>query len=243
MLFESIVFVIAVLAGAVASIAGFGIGSILTPLLAVSLGMRLAVACVAVPHAAATALRFWLLREHVDRRVLWSFGVMSAAGGLAGALLNAYAANRALTALFAFLLLFAGAMGLSGLSRRMRFGRRAAWAAGGLSGLLGGLVGNQGGIRSAALLGFDVRRDAFVATATAIGLVVDAARLPVYLAAQGRQMAGAWLLILLATLGTLAGTILGARLLRRIPEPVFRAVVSSIILALGLYMGWRALFA
>ena len=30
----------------------------------------------------ATALRFWLMRKHVDRRLLLSFGVMSAAGGL-----------------------------------------------------------------------------------------------------------------------------------------------------------------
>ena len=116
-----------------------------------------------------------------------------------------------------------------------------AWGAGGLSGALGGLVGNQGGIRSAALLGFDVRRDAFVATATAIGLIVDAARLPVYLAAQPGGMARNAVLIALASAGTLVGTVLGARLRRRIPEPVFRRLVAGIILALGLYMGYRAL--
>ena len=115
MIFELILLIVALLAGAIASVAGFGIGSLLTPLLAVRLGMKLAVACVAVPHAAATALRFWLLRRAVDRRVLLSFGVMSAAGGLAGALLNAYAANPILTGVYAVLLLFAGAMGLTGL--------------------------------------------------------------------------------------------------------------------------------
>lgn len=35
---------------------------------------------------------------------------------------------------------------------------------------------NQGGIRTAALLGFDVPKEEFVATATAIGLFVDGAR-------------------------------------------------------------------
>src|SRR5437899_12396609 len=52
--------------------------------------------------------------------------------------------------------------------------------AGGVSGGFGGLVGNQGGIRSAAMLGLNVPRDAFVATATAIALMVDVARVPVY---------------------------------------------------------------
>src|SRR5438270_10663433 len=87
-------------AGAVASVSGFGIGSLLTPVLAVRVGTKLAVAAVSVPHLTATALRFWLLRKHVDRRLFWSFGLMSAAGGLAGALLHAYADSPALTAVF-----------------------------------------------------------------------------------------------------------------------------------------------
>lgn len=64
--------------------------------------------------------------------------------------------------------MFAGVSAITGYAHRMRFGSKAAWIAGALSGLLGGLVGNQRGIRSAALLGFQLERRAFVATATAI---------------------------------------------------------------------------
>src|SRR4051812_21395574 len=96
------------LAGAIASVSGFGIGSVLTPLLAARVGIKLAVAAVSVPHIAATALRFWRMRQHVDRKLLWSFGVMSAAGGLAGALLHNYANNPAMTVLFGALLIFTG---------------------------------------------------------------------------------------------------------------------------------------
>ena len=77
-------------------------------------GTKLAVAAVAIPHAAGTALRFWLLRKAIDRRVLWSFGLTSAAGGLLGALLHRYAAGRALTLVFACLLIFAGVAGADG---------------------------------------------------------------------------------------------------------------------------------
>src|SRR5438093_799358 len=79
-------------------------------------GTKLAVAAVSVPHMTATALRFWLLRKDVDRRLLWSFGLMSAAGGLAGALLHAYADSPILTAVFGGLLILTGVMGLTGLS-------------------------------------------------------------------------------------------------------------------------------
>ena len=58
--------VVGFVAGAIASVSGFGIGSLLTPLLAVRVGTKLAVAAVSVPHMAATALRFWLLRKDVD---------------------------------------------------------------------------------------------------------------------------------------------------------------------------------
>jgi len=74
---------------------------------------------------------------------------------------------------FGCLLLCAGLSGLSGLADRMRFRRGVAWVGGALSGFFGGLVGNQGGIRSAGLLGFDLPKEALVATATAIALIVD----------------------------------------------------------------------
>src|SRR5436309_5792618 len=119
--FSVLLTVVAILAGAIASVSGFGIGSLLTPVLAVRVGTKLAVAAVSVPHLTATALRFWIMRKAVDRRLLWSFGLMSAAGGLAGALLHAYADNPALTAVFACLLIFTGVMGLAGLSDRPRF--------------------------------------------------------------------------------------------------------------------------
>ncbi len=231
---------VGVAAGGIAALSGFGIGSLLTPLLAVQNGTKLAVAAVAIPHAAGTALRFWLLRKAIDRRVLWSFGLTSAAGGLLGALLHTYAAGSALTIVFACLLIFAGILGLTGLAQRMRFKGPAAWIAGALSGAFGGLVGNQGGIRSAAMFGLDVPRDAFIATATAIALMVDGARLPVYLWTQGCELAGLWPAIAALTIGVLAGTLAGARLLRKIPEPLFRKIIAGLILALGLFMLFRA---
>jgi len=51
------VFVVAVVSGATAAVAGFGIGSVLTPALALRVGTPTAVAAVALPHFFATALR------------------------------------------------------------------------------------------------------------------------------------------------------------------------------------------
>jgi uncharacterized membrane protein YfcA len=238
-LFLVVVVAVAFVAGAIASVSGFGIGSLLTPLLGVRVGTKLAVAAVSVPHLAATALRLWVMRAHIDRRLLWSFGLMSAAGGLAGALLHSHANNPALTVVFAGLLIFTGLMGITGLSDRMRFRGWVGWLAGAVSGFLGGLVGNQGGIRAGAMLGFEVSRHAFVATATAVGLIVDAARMPVYFVTQGGEIVNLWPLLLTATVGAALGTILGERLLRRVPEQVYRRVDTGLVLSLGLFMLYR----
>ena len=234
--FDLAFLVLAGVAGAVASITGFGIGSLLTPVLGWRVGTKLAVAAVSVPHVIATALRFWVLRGHVDRRVLLTFGLASAAGGLTGALLHERASSPWLTVVFGVLLVFVSVSELTGLSRRMRFHGPFALLAGAASGLLGGLVGNQGGIRSAALLGMDLRREAFVATSTAVGLIVDGARIPVYLATSVQDIVAIWPVVALAVAGVVAGTLLGHRLLVHIPERTFRPIVAVVLGLLGVAM-------
>ena len=228
-------------AGAVASVTGFGIGSILTPTLSLWIDGRIAVALVAIPHLIGTAARFAMVKGYVDRTVLWRFGLASAAGGLIGALLQSAVGGDRLMIVLALLLLFVAISEFSGVASRMRFTGVTAWIAGVLSGLLGGLVGNQGGIRSGALLGFGLSRDAFVATATAIALFVDGARLPVYLVTAGSEMWAYRQEAALATAGVLAGTIAGAGVLRSIPEPVFRKVVAVILAVLGVSLILRSL--
>jgi uncharacterized membrane protein YfcA len=198
---------LALVAGALAAVAGFGIGSLLTPFLALRTGISVAVAGVSLAHLCGTALRLLLMRKHVNKKVLLSFGLMSAAGGLAGALLHNVFRSAVLTVVFGSLLVVAGLLGITGLAGTLRIRGPAARVAGVVSGLFGGLVGNQGGIRSAALLGFELGRDEFVATATATALMVDAARVPVYLVTQWDEITGIWRYILVATAGVLAGTV------------------------------------
>ena len=236
MTFDLLVAAVGVLAGAIASVAGFGIGSLLTPTIALQTGTKLAVAAVAIPHLVGTIQRFWILRRHVDRRVLLGFGLASAGGGLAGALLHGSLSSRMLALVFGVLLLLAASAEFTGWMQKVRWGRRVAWFAGALSGAFGGLVGNQGSIRSAAMLGFDVPKEAFVATATAIALFVDGARLPVYLVTQWREIFAVWPLLVAATAGVVVGTAAGARLLQGMSQLIFRRAIAVLLFALGTYM-------
>jgi uncharacterized membrane protein YfcA len=232
-MFELILLVAGMFGGAVASIAGFGIGSLLTPAIAAATGTKLAVALVSIPHAIGTSIRFWRFRRDIDWSVVRSFGLTSAAGGLTGALLNRWATSRALEVVFGCLLVLAGASQVTGYAKRWRLRGALAWLGGALSGFFGGLVGNQGGIRTAAMLGFEVDKRQFVATTTAVALLIDMARVPVYAVTETAAITDMWRMLVVATIGVVIGTLFGERLLARVPEQRFRIVVGTLLLALG----------
>lgn len=233
--------VVGLASGATAALVGFGIGSLLTPVLAARLGTDVAVALVALPHLLATALRLARHRAHVDRDVLRVFGVPSAAGGLAGALLYARLGDRGLGVVLGVLLLATAAMNALPALRRWRPGTGAARWLGLASGLFGGLAGNQGGLRAAALLPFGLAPRAFLATSTAIALVIDLARTPLYLWRAGDVLATHATAVAVASVACLAGTLAGERLLLRMPVERYRRVVAVAVGAAGAWMLVRAL--
>jgi len=233
-IFTTSLALIALVAGAVASLAGFGIGSLLTPLLALKTGIGVAVAAIAIAHFIGTSLRFFILRASVNKRVLLSFGLASAAGGLTGALLHNTFNNSLLGVIFGCLLIIAGVSEITGLAGKIQIKGPLSWFSGALSGLFGGLVGNQGGIRSAALTGFNLGKDEFVATATGIALMVDFARIPVYLAVQGRELIPIWYLITIVTIGVIVGTLFGKRILQRLSQEAFTKTVGVVLFGIGL---------
>jgi uncharacterized membrane protein YfcA len=230
------VFVLAVLSGGTASVAGFGIGSLLTPLLAATFGTATAVAAVAVPHAAATALRCWRLRANIDWSVVRGFGLLSAGGGLVGALLYTRFSNDALTLTLGLLLLSTALATLVDLPSRVRVTRLAVGVLGLLSGLFGGLAGNQGGLRAAAMLSLSLSPVRYVATATATAMLVDIVRTPIYVWRAGGVLSTLVLPLGVATAGVLIGTVLGERILLGLSIRQFRYAIAVLIALLGLWL-------
>lgn len=224
----------AVFAGAVAAVSGFGIGSLLTPLLMLSMPTAHAVAVLAIPHAVATAIRWIRLRKDVHRPTFRQFGIASAIGGLAGAALQSQLASPVLTIVLGSLLIIAGTTEL--LRRRVPLPQTPFWRLTGgiLSGGFGGLVGNQGGIRAAALLGFQLQPRQVVATATASALLVDAARVPIYFLSAGSAIAEGTRVWIVVAVGVTIGTFIGVPLLGRIPESSYRRMVGGLLLVLGI---------
>jgi uncharacterized membrane protein YfcA len=69
-----------------------------------------------------------------------------------------------------------------------------------------------------------------------VGLMVDAARMPVYVARGSGRLSDLAIPIAIATAGVLVGTIAGERLLLRLSKDQFTRIVSVLILILGAWL-------
>ena len=87
-----------------------------------------------------------------------------------------------------------------------------------------------------ALLGFNIEKEAFIATAAATALILDVVRMPVYFVSGFSEVNRFLLVLLLSSLAVVAGTLAGNVVLRRIPQELFKRLVSFLILALGIFM-------
>ncbi|HEY9792400.1 MAG TPA: sulfite exporter TauE/SafE family protein [Candidatus Obscuribacterales bacterium] len=232
---DALIIAVACLSAAVSAVAGFGIGSLLTPVAALALGTKLAVAAVAIPHFFGISMRCWMLRSKINYKILGTFGVMSAVGSMAGACLHNCIDGFILTVIFVSVLVLAVASACTKWHHHIHLTKGASWVAGCISGTLGGLVGNHGGVQAASLLGlYEIDRDAFVATVTAIGVMSDIARVPIYIYNDAAALLKIWPLIAACSVAVLCGTFMGVGILRHIPQHAFKRIVVILVLVLGL---------
>lgn len=142
----------------------------------------------------------------------------------------------ALTRILGALLILTAVAQLTGWAKRWKPKGPLVAAFGLLSGFFGGIAGNQGGLRSAALTAFRLSPREFVATATATGILVDVARTPVYMWSTGSKLLGLTAPIAIATAGVLIGTLLGERVLVGLSQQRFGQIVGAAIGILGVWL-------
>lgn len=233
---EAVIFAISLAVGTIGSIAGFGIGTLLTPVIALLFYPEIAIAAVSIPHLIGNGVRCWTMRKRVNMEVLRKFGAWSALGAVLGALLLSYLPRRELAIILGLFLIIVAVSHLVGHAERLKFSGVAQSAAGLVSGFFGGLVGSQGGIRAGAMLGLGMHKAAFVATNTAIGVVVDSTRMPVYLLKQGDELMNIERIIVFMSAGVLVGTFIGSHMLHKVKEDPFRKAIALLVMSLGAWI-------
>lgn len=232
---NSFVFLAAFLAAVFALLSGFGLGTILTPVFILFYDVRVAIFLVALIHLLNNFLKLALFRKHIDLEILKRFGILALVGSFLGAMGQAYIGTLWLKKLVSLVLIGLGAKEWIPEKYHFRFPKSIDPIGGFLSGLVGGLVGNQGAIRSAFLLNYPISKETYIATGVVIACVIDLVRIPVYWISYGHVLAEAWQPLTLLIIVSFSGTIVGANLLGRFSIAHFRKFVSAAIVLMGIY--------
>ena len=224
----------AFVAEVIGTMAGFGAATILTPIAVLFMDVKLAIAVVACFHFFGNASRLIFFGRHLDWTIWARFGLIGILFSFAGAHLTTQLPSPAVQLLFGlFLLLYVGFSSL-GAGRMVLPRSSATLVLGGVfSGFVAGLLGTGGAIRSACLLVFGLPKEAYIGTSAAIALVVDATRIPVYIAQHvvPSRMVPVVVSLMVAAF---AGAWLGRRLVSRISSAGFRRVVLGMLALMGL---------
>ena len=231
--------VAAFLSASLTLMTGFGLGTILTPVFLIFYDVKIAILIVAVVHLSNNLLKLSLFRSYVSLDILKRFGALTLIGAFIGAFLQGKMDSSAVKILLGIALILLGLKEVTGLGERLRLPQKIDFIGGFLSGLLGGFVGNQGAIRSAYLLNYNIPKEAFVATAAIIASVVDVTRIPVYMFNNKDVLANNWILLLITTVSAFAGTFAGKRFLKKISVKTFKVYVAVAIVIIGALLTFR----
>ncbi|MBI1996127.1 MAG: sulfite exporter TauE/SafE family protein, partial [Deltaproteobacteria bacterium] len=174
--------------------------------------------------------------RHLDLAILKRFGALSIAGAFVGSLLQAELQSGTLKIGLGILLVILGTVEFLPPRFSWSLPKRFDPLGGFLSGLLGGVLGNQGAVRSAYLLNYSLSKEAFVATATIIACLIDATRIPIYLLSYSNEIAMAWPYLAATTLAAFLGTLIGKWLLDIVSLGAFRRVVAGSVVVVGVAM-------
>lgn len=247
----------AFLAAALTLLSGFGLGTLLMPVVALFFPVEVAVSMTALVHLANNLFKVALMGARADRGVVLRFGIPAVLAAFVGAmalgwlthlppLLEYTLLGRELAVMPVKLtvgLLIVGfvAMELSPKMAALRFDARLLPVGGCVSGFFGGLSGNQGAFRSLFLLKAGLSKEQFIATGVVLAVIVDLARMPVYgieFFKSGHQVDIR--LVAVASLSAFAGSFLGSRLLKKLTIRALQKVIAIllILVALGMITGF-----
>lgn len=234
------------LGGLVKGVAGFGLPAIGLGLLALIRPPTEAIALMLLPVLATNAwqaLAGGALRPTLAR--LWSFLLAAGIGAAVAAGQLARADQRLLSGLLGLLLASAALLALFGPrwpAPSPKAERLWSPVFGLLSGVATGLTGSFITPAAPWLAALRLPPDAFV-QGFGLGAVVATVALGVAMAGQGLLPASLGIASAAALIPAFAGMWLGRRVRTRLPEALFRRIVQSLLLCLGLYLAARALLA
>ncbi len=248
-----LILIVSLLASLLTFFSGFGLGTLLTPIVALFFPIKTAIAITAMVHLLNNLFKLQLTGKYTDWNIVKKFGIPALIGSLAGALLlyvlpdsmpiisytlwgnhfDLYTTKIIIGILIILFTIIEGNERIKNWTAQpnyLQFG-------GLLSGFFGGLSGHQGALRSMFLLKSNLSKQSFIASGIAIACIIDFSRLFVYIP-QWKNLSWSQegYLVIMATLAAFAGAYIGNKFLNKSTWPVLQKFVSIMLILIGLAM-------
>ena len=241
----------ALLASCLTLFSGFGLGTLLMPVVAIFFPLDVAIAMTAMVHFSNNIFKLGLMGLNADRGVILRFGLPAIIASLLGAILLAQLSHLAPIHEYALagsthsimpvklvvgvIIIVFVALELSPAFAALSFGRKFLPLGGCISGFFGGLSGHQGAFRSMFLIKAGIGKEQFIATGVVLAVLVDITRMLVYgWEATSTPKNVDWLAVGVATVAAFAGAFIGARLVKKLTIVAIQRTVSVLLVIVGI---------
>jgi uncharacterized membrane protein YfcA len=230
--------VVAFIAATLAAVSGFGGAAVLLPMLVFIFGVREAIPILTVAQLIGNGSRVWFNRHELDWKVVAWFALGGVPMAIVGGMLFARAPLAPLTRVLGVFLILIVAW--------RHIPRTSTWhpplqsfaAVGAVSSFLSALMGSVGPLMAPFFLAYGLVKGAYIGTEALSTVVMHISKLIAY-----KQSAVLPLHALLAglALGPLmvGGSLAGKRIVNRISERVFTAIIELTLLAAGVQFIWK----
>jgi len=251
-----IISLVAFLAAILTFFSGFGLGTILTPIMMIYFPVEIAVAFTGIVHFSNNIFKLFIVGNKANKEVLVKFGLPAILAAFIGSyflvnmnteyiiysynLLGQIKSISLVKFIVSLLLIVFASFDLIPFFKKLEFGKKSLPIGGLLSGFFGGLSGNQGALRSSFLIKLSLDKETFIATTVVISTMVDFTRLGVYSSNLLQINLEDYLTLGVSSiLAATLGAFIGNKLLKKITLDYIRILVATLVLllAFGLLLG------
>lgn len=248
-----VVCLFALLASALTFFSGFGLGTLLMPVLAIFFPVEIAIAITAVVHFLNNVFKSFLVGRNIHKQMLLTFGIPAFLFSILGAFLlqgvsnlpsvyehDLWGKHLVITPIklsAGILMIFFALFDLIPSWSGIQIDRKYTILGGALSGFFGGFSGHQGAFRSAFLIRSGISKEQFIATGIIIAMLVDISRIGTYFFHIRKHVDSLSIpLIAAATLSAFTGAYLGNKLIKKITLKAVQYIVGIMLMLIGLLL-------
>ncbi len=226
--------ILTIIAGGVGLLTGFGTSTIMIPMLLLFFPLAPTLLLVGIIHWFGNIWKIALFRQGVRWRLILIFGVSGVVLTFLGARLVFSVSETFLSQILGGFLIAYVVFLFFHPSFKFKQNALTATVGGALSGFFAGIFGVGGAIRGAFLSAFDLPKAVYIATAGAIGLAIDTARIGTYISGGITLPTNLLWGLLLFIPASFVGAHYAKKIVDKIPQEQFRIVVAVFLLLVGI---------